>query len=176
MALETITLGGGRFWDLEAVFQQIRGVKSTQCGYAGGLSECPTYETVCGGETGHAEVLRLAFDNDILSYRHVLEVFFKIHNPLNAAIIDGRLASPHRSVIFFHSLEQKNQALDTMKAMGLFSNTKVLTDVKPCPSFYPAEVEHQNFYKNHANDSYSKEFIVPKILMSREVFKKRLAA
>jgi len=176
MALETVTLGGGRFWDLEAVFQQIRGVKSVQSGYAGGHTDGPTYEVVCGGETGHAEVVRVCFDTDILSYDQLLDVFFRVHQPMNTTSIDSRLASPHRSAIFYHSVEQKKLAQDVVKTLASVSGCKLTTEIKAATLFFPAEAEHQNFYKNHREDAYCREFILPKIIMSREAFKKRLAA
>ena len=176
MALETATLGGGRFWDLEAVFQQIRGVKSVQVGYAGGHTVAPSYEVVCGGESGHVEVVRICFDTEILSYSQLLEVFFRIHNPVNAPIMDSRLPSPHRSAIFYHSVEQKSLAQDLVKKLASVVGSKLMTEIKASTLFFPAEIEHQNFYKNHREDAYCREFILPKLMMSREVFKKRFAA
>lgn len=176
MGIETATVGGGRFWDLEAVFQQIRGVRAVQSGYAGGHTEYPSYEAVCGGETGHAEVVRIQFDTEILSFFQILEVLFSIHQPSNIAILDGRLASPHRSVIFVHSAEQKVQAQEMLKRLASTYGEKIATEIKACTVFFPAEDAHQNFFKNNRQDPYCQEFILPKIMMSREVFKKRLAA
>lgn len=176
MALETTTLGGGRFWDLEAVFQQLRGVKTVQCGYAGGHAESPNYEAVCGGDTGHAEVVRVQFDNEILSFEEILEVFFKIHDPYSPANVGGQLASPLRSVIYVHTYEQRTIAHEAVKRFGRFAHAMVMTEIAICPEFFPAEPEHQNFYRNHKDDTYCTEFILPKIIRSREIFKKKLAA
>lgn len=176
MALETVTLGGGRFWDLEAVFQQLRGVKTVQCGYAGGHLAFPSYEAVCGGDTGHAEVVRVQFDNDVLAFEEVLEVFFKVHDAYTPANVGGQIASPLRSVIYVHSSQQRTSAREFVRQIDRIANAKLMTEIAPCPEFYPAELEHQNFYRNHKEDTYCVEFILPKIMRSREIFKKKLAA
>lgn len=175
MAIEFATLGGGRFWVTEAVYQQIRGIKSVQSGYMGGQTEFPSYEEVCSGESGHAEVVRIQFDNAIISYRHLLDVFFIIHTPHIESAENG-IKAPLRSVIFAHNHEQKSQAQEAIKRSERYSDCKVTTEVQMCTEFYPAEDEHQNFYKNNRYDAYCTEFIVPKILLSRDLFKKRLAA
>ena len=176
MALETTTLGGGRFWDLEAVFQQVRGVKTVQCGYAGGHAEFPHYEAVCSGDSGHAEVVRIQFDDEILSFEEVLEVFFKVHDPYTPADVAGQFASPLRSVIYAHSHQQRTIAKEIVKRIERVRNAKLMTTIAVCPEFFPAEPEHQNFYRNHKDDTYCLEFILPKIIRSREIFKKKLAA
>ena len=176
MAIEFATLGAGRFWVTEAVFQQIRGIKSVQSGYMGGKTEYPSYEEVCSGESGHAEVVRIQFDSSVISYRSLLEVFFTIHEPRQIPKTEDHIKAPLRSAIFVHNHEQKMQALDALKRAERFSDFKFATEVQMCAEFYPAEDAHQNFYKNNRYDAYCKEFIVPKILLSRDLFKKRLAA
>ena len=176
MALETTTLGGGRFWDLAAVFQHLRGVKSVVCGYAGGHTTDPSYEAVCSGDTGHAEVVRLEFENDVLSFDGILEIFFKVHDPYSPATIGGLQASPLRSVIFFHTQEQRQLAIEVSKRIGRMNKCVIMTEIRACMPFYSAENEHQNFYKNYKDDTYCQEFILPKIMRSRELFKRRLAA
>lgn len=176
MALETATIGGGRFWDLAAVFQHLRGVKSVICGYAGGHTDHPCYEAVCSGETGHAEVVRVEFENEILSYASFLEVFFKVHDPYSPAMVDGHLASPLRSVIFFHTQEQRQVAQEVIKRIGRSRNLVVMTEVHAYMPFFAAENAHQNFYKNHKEDIYCQEFILPKIVRSRDLFKRSMAA
>lgn len=175
MAIEFATLGGGRFWVTEAVYQQIRGIKSVQPGYMGGLTEFPSYEEVCGGESGHAEVVRIQFDSSVVSYRSLLDVFFSIHEPKVEPAENG-IKAPLRSVIFAHNLEQKTQAHEAIKQLERYCASKLATEVLSNTEFYPAEDAHQNFYKNNRCDVYCKEFIVPKILLSRDLFKKRLAA
>ncbi len=176
MAIEFATLGGGRFWITEAVYQQIRGIKSVQSGYMGGQTEFPNYEEVCSGESGHAEVVRIQFDSSVISYRHLLDVFFTIHEAKQTPVTEDGIKAPLRSVIFAHNHEQKVQAHEAIKRSERFSEFKLGTEVQMCTEFYPAEDAHQNFYKNNRCDAYCKEFIVPKILLSRDLFKKRLAA
>ncbi|MFZ6818097.1 peptide-methionine (S)-S-oxide reductase MsrA [Undibacterium sp. Ji22W] len=176
MALETATVGGGRFWDLAAVFQHLRGVRAVTCGYAGGHSDNPSYETVCSGDTGHAEVVRVEFDNEVLSFESLLEVFFKVHDPYAPASVGGQLASPLRSVIFFHTQEQRQLAQEISKRIGRVNKFVIMTEILACTPFFAAESAHQNFYKNHKDDTYCQEFILPKIMRSRELFKRRLAA
>lgn len=176
IAMETATFGAGRFWMLEAVFQQIRGVKSVQPGYAGGTLDFPSYEEVCGGESGHAEVLQLQFDTEVVSYQVLLDIFFKIHDPCAPAQAHEVPNSPHRSLVLFHSLAQKNTALETVRRLQRFSTTPVRSSLMPFSCFFLAEDEHHNFYKNHRSDAYCQEFVLPKINLSRDILKKRLAA
>ncbi len=177
MALETATFGAGRFWDTEAVFQHIRGVKLVQPGYAGGQVLKASYEEVCSGETGHAEVVQIQFDNAVVSFQSLLEVFFKIHDPL-ALPCDGYAhGSPHRSIVLYHSAEQKRLVQETVKRIERTCHAGLTTQVLPHNGFFPAEPAHKNFYKTNKNDPYCKEFILPKIHLSREVFvRKRMAA
>lgn len=175
MAIEYATLGGGRFWVTEAVYQQIRGIKSVQSGYMGGETAHPTYEEVCSGDTGHAEVVRIQYDSAVISYRHILDVYFTIYDPQCALPKQGK-NTPHRSVIFTHNHEQKSLANEAIKRQERYSDHVIPTQVLQCAEFYPAEDEHQNYYRNNRLDSYSLEFIAPKISLSRALFKKTLAA
>lgn len=177
MALEAATFGAGRFWDTEAVFQHIRGVKTVQPGYAGGSLVRTSYEEVCSGETGHAEVVQVVFDTAVVSYAALLEVFFKIHDPCAQSFGDDIKASPHRSVVLFHSIEQKRQATEAFKKQERICCSKLRTELAAYQGFIPAEPEHRNFYKMNRNDPYCQEFIVPKIIRSREIFaRKKMAA
>lgn len=177
MALETATFGAGRFWDTEAVFQHIRGVKLVQPGYAGGKTTQATYEDVCSGETGHAEVVQVQFDNAVVSFQSLLEVFFKIHDPCALPLDAYAYGSPHRSIVLYHSAEQKRLLQEAMKRIERFCSTPLTTQILPCSAFVPAEQAHKNFYKTNKNDPYCQEFILPKIHLSREVFaRKRMAA
>lgn len=175
-AMETATFGAGRFWMLEAVFQQVRGVKSVQSGYAGGTLDYPNYEDVCGGDTGHAEVVHVQFDTEVVSYQVLLDIFFKIHDPCALASDDEFSHSPHRSVVFFHDAAQKHLVLETIRRLQRFSSTPLRTSLTPFRTFFLAEDAHQNFYKNHRSDAYCQEFILPKINLSRDTLKRRLAA
>ncbi len=177
MALETATFGAGRFWDTEAVFQHVRGVKSVQPGYAGGKTLEVSYEEVCSGETGHAEVVQVQFDNAVVSYQALLDVFFKIHDPCSLPCDGYAQGSPHRSIVFYHSAEQKRVLQENLKRLERFCSTPPTTQVLANAMFFPAEQAHKNFYKTNKNDPYCLEFILPKILLSREVFaRKRMAA
>lgn len=177
MALEAATFGAGRFWDTEAVFQHIRGVKSVQPGYAGGSLVRTSYEEVCSGDTGHAEVVQVQFDTTIVSYASLLEVFFKIHDPCAQPFSEGLKASPHRSVVLYHNIEQKRLIQEALKRQERICCSALRTEVSAYQGFIPAEQEHRNFYKNNKNDPYCQEFIIPKIMQSREIFaRKKLAA
>lgn len=177
MTLEAATFGAGRFWDVEAVFQHIRGVKTVQPGYSGGSLVRTSYEEVCSGDTGHAEVVQVVFDPSIVAYRSLLEVFFKIHDPCAQPFAEGLQASPHRSVVFYHSVEQKRIAQEAWKRQERLCCSPLRTELVAYQGFIPAEPEHRNFYKNNKNDPYCQEFIVPKIMRSRELFaRKKMAA
>lgn len=177
MAIETATFGAGRFWDAEAVFQHIRGVKSVRPGYAGGHASELCYESVCSGETGHAEVVQVQFDNAVVSYSSLLDVFFKIHDPCTLTCGEYGAASPHRSLLLYHNPEQKRCAQEAIKRIGRFCSTPLTTVLQAYERFYAAELAHQNFYKNNKKDPYCVEFILPKILLSRELFaRKKMAA
>ncbi|WP_186920442.1 peptide-methionine (S)-S-oxide reductase MsrA [Undibacterium nitidum] len=177
MAIEIATFGAGRFWDVEAVFQHIRGVKSVRPGYAGGHATELSYEDVCSGDTGHAEVVQVQFDNAVVSYVSLLEVFFKIHDPCALTCGEYGHASPHRSLVLYHTTEQKRFAQESIKRISRFCSTPLTTEVLAYQRFYAAEQAHRNFYKNNKKDPYCVEFILPKILLSRELFaRKKMAA
>jgi peptide-methionine (S)-S-oxide reductase len=152
MTLEIATFGAGRFWDTEAVFQHIRGVKLVQPGYAGGRTSNASYEDVCSGETGHAEVVQVQFDNAVVSFQSLLEVFFKIHDPC-AIPCDGYAhGSPHRSIVIYHSAEQKRVLQEAIKVMERFFARPLTTQVLSNTTFLPAEQAHKNFYRANKND------------------------
>lgn len=176
MAIEMATFGGGRFWVMEAVFQQIRGVKSTQSGYAGGCVNFPSYEQVCGGETGHAEVVRLRFDPFVVTYQSLLSVFLKIQDSDFQDRNKETFASPLRSAIYFHNDDQKKLANEMMERQLRLHGKAPSIELREIDSFFLAEDEHQNFYKNNREDPFCAEFIEPKIVLSRNVFKKKVVA
>jgi peptide-methionine (S)-S-oxide reductase len=154
---ETATLGGGCFWCLEAVYQEMEGVAQVRSGYMGGQSAHPTYEQVCGGRTGHAEVVEVTFDPSVTSYSEILDVFFVIHDPTTLDRQGNDVGSQYRSVIFFHSDAQRRSAEEKMRelaASGAFRDP-VVTALEPVGTFYIAEEYHQNYFRQHPNQGYS---------------------
>jgi peptide-methionine (S)-S-oxide reductase len=173
---EIATLAGGCFWCLEAVFEQLRGVRSVQSGYAGGATPNPTYEQVCTGATGHAEVVQVTFDPREVSYREILEVFFTIHDPTTPNRQGGDVGTQYRSAIFYHSPEQEATAESVMKelsAEGLWRDPLV-TELVPLDRFYPAETYHDEYFRNHPNQPYCRAVIEPKVAKFRKKFLDRL--
>ena len=170
--LETATLGGGCFWCLEAVFEQLIGVEKVESGYAGGHVEDPTYKQVCGAATGHAEVVQITFDPAVITYRELLEVFFAIHDPTTLNRQGGDAGPQYRSVIFTHDDEQRAAAkqliaeLDGAKAWP----RPVVTEVAPAPRFWKAEEYHQGYFRSNGNRGYCQAVVAPKVLKSREKF------
>ncbi len=163
--MEATTLGGGCFWCIEAVFQQIKGVDSVISGYAGGITDNPSYEEVCSGQTGHAEVVQIQFDPQFISYRELLEVFFEIHDPTSLNRQGNDIGTHYRSIILFHSEEQKSVAeqLKDESNSGCKFRNKIVTEIVPFTKFYPAEEYHQNFYQQNPNYGYCQFIINPKL-------------
>ena len=170
MAIEMLTLGGGCFWCLEAAFQELRGVDSVVSGYAGGNTQNPDYDQICTGSTGHAEVVQLKYDNDVIRVRTLLQVFFAIHDPTTLNRQGADVGSQYRSVIFYHTDSQK-QAAETIireyQAEKIWNNT-IVTQVLPVPHFYPAEEYHQDYYRNHSMQGYCQAVISPKLAKLRQ--------
>ncbi|ADH64932.1 peptide methionine sulfoxide reductase [Allomeiothermus silvanus DSM 9946] len=170
--LETATLGGGCFWCLEAVYDELRGVTDVVSGYSGGHVENPTYEEVCSKKTGHAEVVQVTFDPKVVSYRELLEVFFTIHDPTTKDRQGNDVGPQYRSVIFYHSPEQKATAL---QVIGEFEQAKVwdnpiVTEVVPFEKFYPAEDYHQEYFKKNPYQPYCSFVVAPKVAKFRKHF------
>jgi len=171
-SLETATLGGGCFWCLEAVYDQLRGVTDVVSGYSGGHVENPTYEEVCRKKTGHAEVVQVTFDPSVVSYRELLEVFFTIHDPTTKDRQGNDVGPQYRSVIFYHSPEQKATALQVIRE---FEQAKVwddpiVTEVVPFEKFYPAEDYHQEYFKRNPYQPYCTFVVAPKVAKFRKRF------
>jgi len=176
--LETAVFGGGCFWCLEAVFQRLPGVKSVESGYAGGGVENPTYKKVCGGNTGHAEVVRVSFDPSQISYRDLLDVFFAIHDPTTLNRQGNDVGTQYRSVIFYNSAEQRReaeQAIAALTAAKEFS-APIVTTVEPLATFYVAEDYHQNYFNENSNQPYCRFIIAPKLEKFRKAFAEKLKA
>lgn len=160
---EHATLGGGCFWCLEAVFQRIPGVKSVTSGYAGGTVPSPTYKQVCTGTTGHAEVVQIEFDPSVLSYAHLLDMFWECHDPTTLNRQGADVGTQYRSVIFYHDEHQKEIAEKSkLEAQKSFSD-QIVTQIQPLKAFYKAEDYHQDYYNNNSNAPYCSFVIRPKL-------------
>lgn len=173
MAIEIATLGGGCFWCTEAVYQQLKGVEKVESGYSGGRIPDPTYEQICEGTTGHAEVVRLHFDNAIVGYRDILEIFFTIHDPTTLNRQGNDVGTQYRSVIYTHSDQQMAMAREVIAAMAHVWDAPIVTELQEAPVFYPAEDYHQNYFLNHPMQSYCAFVVAPKVSKFRQVFASR---
>ncbi len=175
---ELATLGGGCFWCLEAVFQQVRGVQRVTSGYSGGTAPDPSYEAVCTGRTGHAEVVELQFDPKEVSYRDLLRIFFSIHDPTTLNRQGGDVGTQYRSVIFYRGPEQAKEAQEVIREFteaGVF-RAPVVTEVVPFQAFYPAEEYHRDYFQRNPEKAYCRMVIEPKVLKFRKQFLDRLVA
>jgi peptide-methionine (S)-S-oxide reductase len=169
---ETATLGGGCFWCLEAVFDDVNGAISVDSGYMGGQTLNPTYEQVCGGRTGHAEVVQITFDPAVVSFREILEVFFVIHDPTTLNRQGNDSGTQYRSVIFFHSPEQKQIAQEVITNLSgaRLWRDPVVTEVMPATVFYIAEDYHQEYFANNPEAGYCQFVVAPKVAKFRKHF------
>jgi peptide-methionine (S)-S-oxide reductase len=175
-ANETATLGGGCFWCLEAVFDELVGVQKVVSGYAGGLTPDPAYEEVCSGLTGHAEVVQITFDPKILSYRDLLMVFFGIHDPTTLNRQGADAGTQYRSVIFYHSPEQQavaEQVIQTLTQEKVWKNP-IMTQLVPAVHFYPAESYHQKYFQRNPAQPYCQVVIDPKLAKFRKSYAKKI--
>lgn len=163
--------GGGCFWCIEAVFEQLKGVISVMPGYAGGQTQKPTYDAVCSGQTGHAEVLRMEYDPAIISYKDLLTVFFAAHNPTTLNRQGNDVGTQYRSIILYTTEEQHTEAAAFIKHLneGDLKNT-VVTEVVPLEIFYEAEAYHHHYFQNHPDQAYCQFVINPKLEKVRERF------
>jgi peptide-methionine (S)-S-oxide reductase len=168
------TLGGGCFWCTEAVFQQIRGVMKVESGYTGGANEYPTYEQICTGNTGHAEVVRLSFDPAVISYKELLEIFFTIHDPTTLNRQGNDAGTQYRSVIYFHDAEQQAIAQQVIQQMAAVWDDPIVTELSAAPVFYIAEDYHQNYFRQHPQQGYCAVVVAPKVAKARKLFASKL--
>jgi peptide-methionine (S)-S-oxide reductase len=176
MSRETATLGGGCFWCLEAVYNQLSGVESVESGYAGGRVPAPTYEQVCTGMTGHAEVVQITFDPAVITYRDILDVFFTIHDPTTLNRQGADVGTQYRSAIFYHSPEQQataEQTIADLEAAHLW-DSPIVTEVTPLEAFYPAESYHQQYFERNPGQGYCRAVIAPKVAKFRQKYFARL--
>lgn len=174
MATEIATLGGGCFWCTEAVYQQLNGVLTVESGYTGGSVVAPTYEAVCSGSTGHAEAVRLTFDDTVLSYREVLEIFFTVHDPTTLNRQGADVGTQYRSVIYFHTPQQQDTARRVIAEMGNVWDAPIVTEMSPAPTWYKAEEVHQNYFRQHPLQGYCAFVVAPKVSKLRAMFAAKL--
>jgi len=175
---EVATLGGGCFWCLEAVFEQMQGVLKVESGYAGGTTPNPTYHDVCEGHTGHAEVVQVTFDPAVVSYRDILDVFFAIHDPTTPNRQGNDVGTQYRSAIFYHSPEQKRAADEKVAQLtreGVFG-APIVTQIAPLDRFYKGEGYHQGYFRANPAQPYCQYVVSPKVAKFRKEFARRLKA
>ncbi|MBN1117932.1 MAG: peptide-methionine (S)-S-oxide reductase MsrA [Bacteroidales bacterium] len=175
--METITLGAGCFWCVEAIFKSLKGIVSVKPGYCGGTIEKPTYEQVYTGTTGHAEVCQVVYDENIISFEEILEVYFKTHDPtsLNQQG-DEDIGTQYRSVIFYHSEKQRSTAVSIIKMLNneeVYTNP-VVTEITPIENFYEAEAYHHNYLELNPENQYCQRVVIPKIEKFKAVFRNKL--
>ena len=173
---EVATLGGGCFWCLDSIYRQLKGVESVVSGYAGGTRPNPSYREVCGGSTGHAEVVQITYDPSQISYRDLLDVFFTIHDPTTQDRQGGDVGPQYRSIILTHSDEQARIARETIAdvtAEGVWDDP-IVTQIEPLTTFYPAESYHQDYFANNPNQPYCQVVIAPKVAKFRRKYLEKL--
>ncbi len=173
---ETATFGGGCFWCTEAIFRSLKGVETVESGYSGGETKNPTYQEVCTGETGHAEVIQITFEPNVVSFRELLEVFWETHDPTTLNRQGADSGTQYRSVVFYHSPEQKEIAEKYKSALNKENvyHQPVVTEITAFDQFYKAENYHQNYFTNNRSQGYCQFVIVPKIEKFRKIFKNKL--
>jgi peptide-methionine (S)-S-oxide reductase len=176
MAHAIATLAGGCFWCIETVFNRLRGVESAMSGYMGGHTTNPTYQDICNGDTGHAEVVQVSFDPDMISFRELLDVFFTLHDPTQLNRQGNDVGTQYRSAIFWHTSEQKAEAeaviaeLTSAKQFG----APIVTEVSEATTFYPAEAYHQRYFEQNPQQPYCQFVVAPKVAKVRAKFAARL--
>ncbi len=173
---EVATLAGGCFWCLEAVYEDLKGVEKVESGYAGGSVPNPSYEQVCSGRTGHAEVVQITFDPSVVTYRELLEVFFTIHDPTTLNRQGNDVGTQYRSAIFYHSPEQKSTGEDViaeLEAQKVWDDP-IVTEITPLDEYYPAEDYHQEYFRQNPNQPYCAVAIAPKVAKFRRQYLQKL--
>jgi len=175
--LQVVTLAGGCFWCIEAVFSELKGVVKAESGYSGGTVQNPSYEEVCSGDTGHAEVAQITFDPSIISLEEILEVFFSIHDPTTLNRQGADVGEQYRSAIFYQNAEQKKVAEDIMRKVSAskeYGSAPIVTQLVPFKDFYKAEDYHQEYYKYNTSQPYCQMVISPKLNKFRKHFQSQL--
>ncbi len=176
--METATLAAGCFWCVEAVFDALNGVEDVVSGYSGGHKDNPTYQEVCSETTGHAEVVQIKFDPEVISFADILRIFFTVHDPTTLNRQGNDIGSSYRSAIFYHSDEQRQTAeeiIAEITAEGLYENP-IVTEMTAFDKFWPAEDYHQEYFANNPNQGYCAAIVAPKVAKFRQKFASRLKA
>jgi len=174
--LQLATLAGGCFWCLEAIYTELKGVQKVVSGYSGGQVDNPSYQAVCTGATGHAEVVQITFDPRLISYRDLLQVFFTIHDPTTLNRQGADVGTQYRSAIFYHDPAQREtaaQVIAEIEAAKIWAHP-IVTRVEPIEAFYPAEAYHQDYFKRNPNQGYCQVVIAPKVAKFRKMYLERL--
>ncbi|NDP48035.1 MAG: peptide-methionine (S)-S-oxide reductase MsrA [Sulfuriferula multivorans] len=176
MPHSTATLAGGCFWCIESVFNRLRGVESAVSGYMGGQTLNPTYKDICGGDTGHAEVVQVTYDPNEISFRELLEIFFTLHDPTQLNRQGNDVGTQYRSAIFWHTPEQKADAEAVISELiaAKHFGAPIVTDVTEAETFYPAEDYHQGYFDQNPNQPYCQVVVAPKVVKAREKYAARL--
>lgn len=173
---EIATLGGGCFWCLDPIYDELRGVEEVLVGYAGGSVPNPSYDLVCRGSTGHAEVVQITFDPEVISYKEILQIFFSIHDPTTLNRQGADVGPQYRSIILYHDDAQKEtaeQVIQEIEAEGLWS-APIVTQVAPFSKFYVAEDYHQKYFENNPGQGYCRVVIAPKVAKFRKLYQEKL--
>ena len=176
-SLETATLGGGCFWCLDGVYRGLKGVVKVESGYAGGTLDNPSYEIVCGGRTGHAEVVQITFDPAIISFSDLLDIFFVTHDPTTPNRQGGDVGTQYRSVIFYHSDAQRATAASMIRRLDADGRhgATIVTELVPAPRFFVAEPYHQDYFVKNPGQGYCRAVVAPKVAKARKVFFEKYA-
>jgi peptide-methionine (S)-S-oxide reductase len=172
---ETITLAGGCFWCIEAVYERVKGVTKVESGYSNGHAARPTYEQVCGGDTGHAEVVRVTFDPEQISLREILEIFFVVHDPTTLNRQGNDVGTQYRSGVYFHSPEQERVVREVVAELNEHHRGRVVTQVEPERNYSRAEDYHQHYFANNPNQGYCAMVVAPKVEKFRKTFAAKVA-
>ncbi len=174
MAQSIITLGGGCFWCVEAVFEQVQGVLSVQSGYCNGQTLDPSYEQVCDGSTGHAEVVRVGFDVELISLHEVLEIFFVVHDPTTLNRQGNDVGSQYRSGVYWHNADQAVVARQVVAELNAALGGRVVTELAAETNYWPAEAYHQHYFANHPGQGYCAFVVAPKVQKFKATFARHL--
>jgi len=174
MASETAILGGGCFWCTEAVYREVKGVISVESGYTGGHVPDPSYEQVCAGDTGHAEVVKLQFDPAVISYRDLLEIFFTIHDPTTLNRQGNDVGTQYRSVIYYDSPQQEATARQVIAEMANVWDAPIVTELAPVQPYYRAEDYHQDYFRQHPLQGYCAFVVAPKVAKFKSTYTQRI--
>ncbi|ARV15389.1 peptide-methionine (S)-S-oxide reductase MsrA [Polaribacter sp. SA4-12] len=173
--LQITTLGGGCFWCTEAVFQEVKGIEKVVSGYSGGNAPGrPTYREICSGLTGHAEVIQLTFDANVISFEDILVIFMTTHDPTTLNQQGADRGTQYRSVIYYHNDVQKKVSEEVLKQIQPYYNDKIVTEISPSTIFYEATIEHQNYYRENTQQGYCSFVIEPKLAKLRKLHADKL--